>query len=55
MLVDVVDDAVRRAGGKVVIESPGGRTLFRDDVEGDASTIRAAFLDAGYPWEGAPG
>ena len=47
-------DGVHRDGAKVVIEAPGGRVLFRDDVEGDRSAVRAAFVEAGYPWEGPP-
>ncbi|MBM6401811.1 YqeB family protein [Phycicoccus sonneratiae] len=47
-------DGVHRAGSKVVIESPGGRVLFRDDVEGDRDAVREAFVAAGYPWEGPP-
>lgn len=47
-------DAVHRRGSKVIIETAGGRTLFEDDVEGDRSAVRNAFVDNGYPWEGAP-
>lgn len=47
-------DGVHREGAKVVIESAEGRTLFRDDVEGDRRAIREAFVGAGYPWEGPP-
>ncbi|MGG5257787.1 YqeB family protein [Phycicoccus avicenniae] len=47
-------DGVHRRGSKVVIESAGGRVLFRDDVEGDQAAVREAFVGAGYPWEGPP-
>lgn len=47
-------DGVHRRGSKVVIETAGGRTLFRDDVEGDRAAVREAFVAAGYPWEGPP-
>ncbi|QKE83468.1 hypothetical protein [Arthrobacter sp. NEB 688] len=47
-------DGVHRDGGKVVLEAASGRVLFRDDVEGDRDAVRAAFVDAGYPWEGPP-
>lgn len=46
-------DAVHRKGGTVVIENAQGRILFSGDVEGDRDAVRAAFLDHGYPWEGA--
>lgn len=42
---------VYRRGSKVRIESPGGRVLFDDDVEGGKSAIAEAFLRHGYPWE----
>ncbi|MFD2470606.1 YqeB family protein [Amycolatopsis silviterrae] len=42
-----------RHGGKVRIESPQGRVLFDDDVEGKKATIASAFRKHGYPWEGA--
>jgi hypothetical protein len=45
-------DAVYTRGAKVVIETHSGRKLFEDDVEGDRATVRSAFLDHGYPWEG---
>lgn len=45
-------DSVHRRGSTVVIETPGGRTLFKGDVEGDRGQIRDAFVDLGYPWEG---
>ena len=38
-------------GGKVRIESPEGRILFHDDVEGGKPAIAAAFRRHGYPWE----
>lgn len=38
-------------GGKVRIESPEGRVLFHDDVEGGKVAIAAAFRRHGYPWE----
>ncbi|KJL31463.1 hypothetical protein [Microbacterium azadirachtae] len=44
---------VFRHGGKVRIESPEGRVLFDDDVEGGKHRITAAFQKHGYPWEGA--
>ena len=43
---------VYRTGGKVRIESPAGRVLFHDDVEGGRQAIAAAFQSHGYPWEG---
>lgn len=43
---------VYRHGGKVRIESPEGRVLFDDDVEGGRRAIAAAFTRHGYPWEG---
>lgn len=46
-------DAVHRKGGTVVIENAQGRVLFSGDVEGDRDAVRAAFVDHGYPWEGA--
>lgn len=42
---------VYRHGGKVRIESVGGRVLFDDDVEGGHAAIAEAFLRHGYPWE----
>lgn len=42
---------VYRRGSKVRIESPAGRVLFDDDVEGGKTAIAAAFLRHGYPWE----
>ncbi|MGY1856377.1 YqeB family protein [Modestobacter sp. SYSU DS0290] len=48
---DVVD-AVYRRRSHVVMENRTGRTLFDDDVEGDARSVRDAFLAAGWPWEG---
>lgn len=42
---------VYRHGGKVRIESPEGRVLFDDDVEGGKLKIAAAFRKHGYPWE----
>ncbi|MBL3687579.1 hypothetical protein D3248_11530 [Leucobacter zeae] len=45
---------VHRRGGKVRIESPEGRVLFFDDVEGGRDAIAAAFIRHGYPWEGDP-
>ncbi len=42
---------VYRHGGKVRIESPEGRVLFDDDVEGGRRVIAAAFTHHGYPWE----
>ena len=47
-------DAVYRRGSKIVIETDRGRTLFEDDVEGDKSAVRHAFVTNGYPWEGPP-
>lgn len=47
-------DSVYRSGSKTVIETESGRKLFEDEIEGDRSEIRAAFVDKGYPWEGAP-
>ncbi|MFD8756083.1 hypothetical protein ACFV0O_34665 [Kitasatospora sp. NPDC059577] len=44
---------VFRHGGKVRIESPVGRVLFDDDVEGGKAAIASAFRRHGYPWEGA--
>ncbi|MBV2156561.1 hypothetical protein [Kitasatospora sp. SUK 42] len=44
---------VFRHGGKVRIESPVGRVLFDDDVEGGRAAVSAAFRRHGYPWEGA--
>ncbi|MEV7601750.1 hypothetical protein AB0O91_30745 [Kitasatospora sp. NPDC089797] len=44
---------VFRHGGKVRIESPVGRVLFDDDVEGGPAVIAEAFCRHGYPWEGA--
>ncbi len=44
---------VHRRGQKVRIESPEGRVLFDDDVEGGRAAIAAAFRRHGYPWEGA--
>ncbi|MBO1420044.1 hypothetical protein [Streptomyces sp. FH025] len=44
---------VFRHGGKVRIESPAGRVLFDDDVEGGRAAISSAFRRHGYPWEGA--
>ncbi|MER7842811.1 hypothetical protein ABTZ03_02545 [Kitasatospora sp. NPDC096077] len=44
---------VFRRGGKVRIESPVGRVLFDDDVEGRPAVIAEAFCRHGYPWEGA--
>ncbi|MFH8383184.1 hypothetical protein ACH4E7_19915 [Kitasatospora sp. NPDC018058] len=44
---------VFRKGGKVRIESPVGRVLFDDDVEGGKAVIAEAFRRHGYPWEGA--
>ncbi|MFJ4186147.1 hypothetical protein [Kitasatospora sp. NPDC089509] len=35
------------------IESPVGRVLFDDDVEGRPAVIAEAFCRHGYPWEGA--
>jgi len=46
-------DAVHRKGGAVVIENAQGRVLFSGDVEGNRDAIRSAFVDHGYPWEGA--
>lgn len=43
---------VYRRGGKVRIESPEGRVLFDDDVEGGRRVIAEAFARHGYPWEG---
>ncbi|MFJ9842921.1 hypothetical protein ACIRYZ_21080 [Kitasatospora sp. NPDC101155] len=40
-------------GGKVRIESPVGRVLFDDDVEGKKAVIAKAFRRHHYPWEGA--
>jgi hypothetical protein len=45
-------DAVYRRGSKIVIETDRGRTLFEDDVEGDKSAVRNAFVTNDYPWEG---
>jgi hypothetical protein len=42
---------VHRRRGKVRIESPEGRVLFDDDVEGGKTAIAPAFRDHGYPWE----
>lgn len=42
---------VYRDGGKLVIESAEGRTLYKGDAEGGRETVRAAFVDHGYPWE----
>lgn len=42
---------VYRKAGKVRIESPEGRVLFHDDVEGGAVAIERAFVSHGYPWE----
>ena len=42
---------VYRRGGKVRIESPEGRVLFNDDVEGGKLAIERAFTRHGYPWE----
>lgn len=47
-------DSIYRSGSKTVIETETGRKLFEDEIEGDRSEIRAAFVDKGYPWEGAP-
>ena len=47
-------DSVYRERGKVVIVSETGRELFKDDVEGSTATIREAFVEAAYPWEGSP-
>lgn len=44
--------AVYPRGSKIVIETDSGRRLFADDVEGDKSIVRGAFVDNGYPWEG---
>jgi hypothetical protein len=44
--------SVRPRGAKILVEAESGRTLFEDDVEGDRSAIRSAFVDLGYPWEG---
>lgn len=46
---------VYRHGQKVRVESPEGRVLFDDDVEGGRKAIAAAFLRHGYPWEGSEG
>ena len=43
---------VFRKNGKVTIESPEGRKLFCDDVEGKRTEIAEAFRSHGYPWEG---
>lgn len=45
-------DSVHRRGSKVVIETDRGRKLFEDDVEGDKTSVRDAFISQGYPWEG---
>ncbi|WP_310020816.1 hypothetical protein [Microbacterium resistens] len=45
---------VHLRGGKVKIESPEGRVLFEDDVEGGRTAIAAAFQTHHYPWEGTP-
>ena len=45
-------DAVYSRGSKLVMVTASGRELFAEDVEGDKSAIRAAFIDLGYPWEG---
>lgn len=42
---------VHRAGGDYVIESHGGRVLFKGSIEGSRADIRRAFTDRGYPWE----
>ncbi|MCK7621622.1 hypothetical protein MUU72_00460 [Streptomyces sp. RS10V-4] len=44
---------VYRHGEKVRIESPVGRVLFDDDVEGGKAAVAAAFRRHGYPWESA--
>lgn len=43
---------VFRKNGKVTIESPEGRKLFSDDVDGKRTEIAEAFRSHGYPWEG---
>lgn len=42
---------VYRQGGKVHIESAGGRVLYHGDAEGGKASVAAAFVDHGYPWE----
>jgi len=37
----------------IVLETDSGRKLFEGDIEGGRSAIRSAFVDNGYPWEGA--
>jgi hypothetical protein len=46
-------DAVYPRGSRIIVETSSGRKLFEGDIEGDRSAIRAAFVDRGYPWEGA--
>lgn len=42
---------IYRRRGKVVIESPEGRTLFAGEVEGGKKAIGSAFAAHHYPWE----
>lgn len=46
--------AVYRRRSQTVIETREGRRLFDDEVEGDKTAIRDAFVRLGYPWEGPP-
>lgn len=42
---------IYRDGNKIVVESSGGRRLFRGEVEGKRDEVRDAFVTKGYPWE----
>lgn len=44
---------VYRKSGKVRIESPSGRVLFEGDVSTKREATADAFINHGYPWEGA--
>lgn len=46
---------VYRRGSKVRIDSPEGRVLFDEDVEGGKAAVAAAFISHGYPWESTVG
>lgn len=42
---------IHRARGKIVIETPTGRILFDDEIDGAKQQVADAFVEYGYPWE----
>jgi len=40
---------------QLVIKGPTEYILFEEQIDGNKHTIRDAFVEAGFPWEGQPG